>query len=70
MAIDVRYTGDATIRRWTNRDANTVEIICDADKISFAGVISREGDIETLKAQLNMAIQDWRTYRVAKAKSE
>lgn len=44
-----------------------VELVCDDQTITIKATLSRDTDLDTFKAQLNNAIQDWRQYR-AKAK--
>ncbi len=73
MAIDVKYgsTDDGrgwSRRSWTNADGNSFALLSTEGMISVSATISRDSDIDTLKAQLNMAIQDWRTYRAKEAK--
>ena len=74
MAIDVKYGFNDgrgwTRRTWTNGDGNKFEMISDDCVVDVKCVISRESDLDTVKAQLNMAIQDWRTHRAKSAKRE
>lgn len=67
MAIDVQYLEGATVRKWTNSDGCTFEMVSDETNVQIKMTISKESDLETAKAQLNMAIQDWRTYRAKAA---
>ncbi len=73
MAIDVKYGFAAddrgwSKRKWTNGDGCTFEMVSDESTVKVTMTISRESDLETAKAQLNMAIQDWRTFRAKQAK--
>ena len=63
MAIDIKYLGAATVRKWTNSDGCSFELVSDENGVQVKMTISKESDLESAKAQLNMAIQDWRTYR-------
>ena len=67
MAIDIKYLGAATVRKWTNSDGCSFELVSDETGVQVKMTISKESDLETAKAQLNMAIQDWRTYRAKSA---
>ena len=67
MTIDVKYLEGATIRKWCNSDGCTFELVSDETGVQVKMTISKESDLETAKAQLNMAIQDWRTYRAKAA---
>lgn len=74
MAIDVRYGNNEgrgfTTRRWVTRDNATIEMVSSALGVDVKGTVTRETDVETFKAQLNCAIQDWRTYRAKESKRE
>jgi uncharacterized protein YqfA (UPF0365 family) len=74
LTVDVKYGFNNgrgwTRRKWVNGDGNTFEMISDDCTVKISMTISRESDLETAKAQLNMAIQDWRTHRAKAAKRE
>ncbi len=75
MTIDVKYgfTDDGrgwSKRKWTNGDGCTFEMVSDETTVKVTMTISRESDLESAKAQLNMAIQDWRTFRAKAAKRD
>ena len=66
MTINVSYGPDWSIRKWITTAGRRFEIETTKDKIGFVGTIVSETDIDTFRAQINNAIQDWRQIKAGK----